>query len=167
MGRGTACLALAGLVLSALLAQAAPDAPWGEALAAGGLSGKGAQLASNRPLGAGKYRLPAFEALWADWRGLAPAAERAADTALGARSLADLARAGTAFLSTGSGGWGLAPGPSARVAWPKEGRAALVGAVAALHSQGLSAADQSALTRACAEVPDRVAGAAARLLEAV
>lgn len=163
--------ALACLATLAGAARGAPDpegnsGPWREALAAGGLRGEEAQLSQGRPFGAGRHRLPAFDALWADWRRLPPAAERAADSVLSAKGLAGLAEAGTAFLTTRSTGW-LPPARARRVSRLREGpgRAALATAIEALGPLG--PAERSALLRACAEVPERVAGATAELLKAV
>jgi len=162
---GAALLACLGL---ASLAGAAPEqGPWREAFEAGGLRGAEVQLSADRPRKAGRYRLPAFDRLWDDWRRLPPAAERAADAVLGARSLAELARCGTAFLTTQSTGWptpdrGLLRGPAALKG---RGPAALVSAIEALGA--LDTAEQSALRRACATVPEEVALTAAELLRAV
>jgi hypothetical protein len=167
-GAGLGILAL-GCVLAASQVSAAPQGgPWWEAFEAGGLQGSEVQLSPQRPRDLGRYRLPAFDPLWDDWRRLAPAAERAAEGALGARTLAELARCGTAFLTTQSAGWPRAKRrgrPPAPARLRGRGPAALVSAIEALGR--LDTAELSALRRSCAEVPEQVALIAAELLSAV
>ena len=169
-GRFGAAALLLALVATRLCAD--PD-PWEAALAAGGLEASAAQLSSDRPRGPGLYRLPAFDPLWDDWRALPIAGERAAARMWAAEDLGGLSVAGAALLTSRSQAWSrelASPAPVPVVLGaeaPEASRAALVSAVAALHTESLGGANLEALRGAVEALPAPLAAGAARLLEAV
>lgn len=169
--RGRAATASLLLACAATRLLAAPD-PWEATLEASGRAGEVAQLSSARPRGQGRYRLPAFDPLWADWRALPGAGEAAADRVLRAEGLTALGEAGAALLTSRSQAWSRPLRPLAAPLAPlapldPDAGAALVAAVAALHTQTLSAVERERLVRAAEGVPAPVARATARLLRAV